>query len=144
GEPFSELVFARHVAQWMEDEANHAAGLEDALHYAAWALRTPAGQLRNQNGVLFKSPAKLDPYHLLSLVTENRDGYIVHKLDHLRHREGFSLLTDAGTDLVGALDEANYCIWCHEQGKDSCSKGLLQKSKEVNSPPVFKKSELGA
>jgi NADPH-dependent glutamate synthase beta subunit-like oxidoreductase len=25
------------------------------------------------------------------------------------------------------LDEANYCIWCHEQGKDSCSKGLKEK-----------------
>ncbi len=144
GEPFSELVFARHVAQWMEDEANHVAELEDALHYAAWALRAPAGQQHTRDGVLFKSPAKTDPYHLLSLVTENRDGYIVHKLNHLRHREGFSLLTDTGTDLVGALDETNYCIWCHEQGKDSCSKGLLQKSKEVDSPPVFKKSELGA
>lgn len=144
GELFNELVFARHVARWMEDEANHAARLDDALHYAAWALRTPAGQQRTRGGVLFKSPAKTDPYHLLSLVTENRDGYIVHKLNHLRHREGFSLLTDNGTDLVGALDEANYCIWCHEQGKDSCSKGLLQKSKEPNTPPVFKKSELGA
>ncbi len=144
GEPFSELVFARHVAQWMEDETKYAAELEDALHYAAWALRTLAGQKHTRNGVLFKSPAKLDPYHLLSLVTENRDGYIVHKLNHLRHREGFSQLTDVGTDLVGALDEANYCIWCHEQGKDSCSKGLLQKSKESDHPPVFKKSELGA
>lgn len=144
GELFSELVFARHVAQWMEDETGHAAELKDALHYAAWALRTSAGQQHARDGVLFKSPAKLDPYHLLSLVTENRDGYIVHKLNHLRHREGFSQLTDVGTDLVGALDEANYCIWCHEQGKDSCSKGLLQKSKEADHPPVFKKSELGA
>src|SRR5687768_13556891 len=44
-----------------------------------------------------------------------------------RQREGFAL-TDAGTDLVGALDQANYCIWCHEQGKDSCSKGLKEKA----------------
>ena len=49
------------------------------------------------------------------------------RLDHLRQREGFAL-TDPGTDLVGALDEANYCIWCHEQGKDSCSKGLKEKA----------------
>ncbi|MBS0538996.1 MAG: FAD-dependent oxidoreductase, partial [Proteobacteria bacterium] len=33
-------------------------------------------------------------------------------------------LTDAGFDPVRALDHANYCIWCHNQGKDSCSKGL--------------------
>jgi len=30
--------------------------------------------------------------------------------------------------LVEALDQANYCIWCHEQGKDSCSRGLEEKS----------------
>src|SRR5262245_42186075 len=55
-----------------------------------------------------------------------------------RHRQGFAL-TDAGTDLVGALDEANYCIWCHEQGKDSCSKGLVEKAPAAG----YKKSPFG-
>src|SRR5207253_9370067 len=32
--------------------------------------------------------------------------------------------TDPGFDLVRALDHTFYCIWCHNQGKDSCSKGL--------------------
>ena len=47
--------------------------------------------------------------------------------DHWRHREGFEL-TDPGTDLTGALDQANYCIKCHNQGKDSCSTGLKEKA----------------
>ncbi len=51
-------------------------------------------------------------------------------------RDGFAL-TDAGTDLTGALDQANYCIWCHNQGKDSCSKGLREKD------GAFKKSVFG-
>ena len=55
---------------------------------------------------------------------------------HRRRREGFAL-TDKGTDVVGALDQANYCIWCHNQGKDSCSTGLKEKSGE------FKKSPFG-
>ena len=46
--------------------------------------------------------------------------------DHWRHREGFQL-TDPGTDLTGALDQAHYCIKCHNQGKDSCSTGLHEK-----------------
>ncbi|MBK7365767.1 MAG: FAD-dependent oxidoreductase [Nitrosomonas sp.] len=142
GEPFAELVFATHVAGWLEDEANNAAWLEKALHYAAWALRTPEGQEHTKAGILFKSPAKLDYLHLLSLSTDIQKGFPLHRLDHLRHREGFSL-TDTGTDLVGALDEANYCIWCHEQGKDSCSKGFVQKSKNSEELPSFKKSELG-
>src|SRR6185436_15265708 len=43
-----------------------------------------------------------------------------------RQREGFKL-TDPGMDLAGALDQANYCIKCHNQGKDSCSTGLKEK-----------------
>ncbi|AEJ03105.1 FAD-dependent pyridine nucleotide-disulfide oxidoreductase [Nitrosomonas sp. Is79A3] len=143
GETFSELVFATKVTQWMEAEAENESRLNKALHYAAWALRTPAGQQHTQQGILFKSPAKLDFQHLLSLDTDESAGYPVHRLGHLRERNGFAL-TDAGTDLMGALDEANYCIWCHEQGKDSCSKGLIQKSKSPDEPPAFKRSELGA
>lgn len=143
GEPFSELVFATKVAQWMDDEAANEARLKKALHYAAWALRTPEGQAHTQQGILFKSPAKLDFQHLLTLDTDESNGYPLHKLGHVRQRNGFEL-TDQGTDLMGALDEANYCIWCHEQGKDSCSKGLREKPKSADEPAPFKRSELGA
>ena len=143
GVPFTELVFATEVTQWMDDEAEHEDRLKIALHYAAWALRTPEGQKHTQQGILFKSPAKLNFQHLLSLDTDESAGYPVHRLEHLRERNGFAL-TDEGTDLMGALDEANYCIWCHEQGKDSCAKGLIQKPKSPEDSPTFKKSELGA
>jgi NADPH-dependent glutamate synthase beta subunit-like oxidoreductase/NAD(P)H-flavin reductase len=143
GEPFTELVFATKVTQWMDNEAEHEDRLKIALHYAAWALRTPAGQQHTQQGILFKSPAKLNFQHLLSLDTDESAGYPVHRLGHLRERNGFAL-TDEGTDLMGALDEANYCIWCHEQGKDSCAKGLIQKPKSPEELPTFKQSELGA
>lgn len=108
--PFSELIFATHVAQWMEDEVANETRLKKALHYAAWALRTPEGQAHTQAGILFKSPAKLDFQHLLALETDESNGFPLHRLGHLRQRNGFAL-TDQGTDLVGALDEANYCIW---------------------------------
>jgi NADPH-dependent glutamate synthase beta subunit-like oxidoreductase/NAD(P)H-flavin reductase len=109
----TELDFARQVTEWLKDESSNAEKLENAARYAAWATRTPEGKEKHRRGVLFKAPRKLD-YMKLILHTEPR------------HREGFAL-TDPGTDLVGALDEANYCIWCHEQGKDSCSKGLKEK-----------------
>src|SRR5204863_1345117 len=38
-----------------------------------------------------------------------------------------------------AMDEVNYCIWCHEQGKDSCSKGLKEKAPSES----FKKTVFG-
>jgi len=123
----TELDFARNVSRWLQDEPAHAKELELAARYAAWAVTTPAGKARHAAGVLFKAPQKLDFMRLVPVRTETARGFAEHRLEHLRHREGFAL-TDAGTDLVGALDEANYCIWCHEQNKDSCAKGLKEKA----------------
>src|SRR6185295_1884012 len=115
GGTFTELAFAKLVTLWLEDEAAHTQDLDVALRYAAWAVHTAAGRARNRGGVLFKAPIKLDYYHLVPLVSDDAGGYRSHRLDHLRRRGGFKL-TDAGTDLTGAMDQVNYCIWCHEQG----------------------------
>jgi len=144
GEPFTELAFARHVSRWQENEAADAAHIDAALRYAAWAVHTEAGRRRGRDGVLFKVPAKLDPARLVPVVTDETDGYKSHRLDgaHLRRRAGFKL-TDPGTDLAGALDQANYCIWCHHQGKDSCSKGLKGKGAASAGAASFRTSTLG-
>ncbi|MCC7486871.1 MAG: FAD-dependent oxidoreductase [Burkholderiales bacterium] len=144
GEPLTELAFARHVAAWQADEPGHAEHLDNALRYAAWAVQSAAGRARHRGGVLFKAPAKLDHRRLVPVVEEKRDGYTAWRLadGHLRHREGFRL-TDHGTDLAGALDETNYCIWCHEQGKDSCSRGLREKAPKGGGSAPFRKSPFG-
>jgi NADPH-dependent glutamate synthase beta subunit-like oxidoreductase/NAD(P)H-flavin reductase len=138
GGALTELRFAERVNVWMKAEAEHAAALDLAAQYAAWATHTPQGQHRHRDGVLFKLPRKIDPHRLVPVETEVVDGIAMLKLpaSHRRARDGFAL-TDQGTDLAGALDHANYCIWCHNQGKDSCAKGLREKSGE------FKKSAFG-
>ena len=143
-EPFTELAFAKHVTEWLKDEPAHAGEIELAAHYAAWAVKTDAGRKRHGRGVLFKVPSKLDPLRLVPVEVDDHAGFPTYHMaaDHLRHREGFAL-TDAGTDLVGALDHANYCIWCHEQGKDSCSKGLMEKAPAEGGRAPFKKSPFG-
>ena len=82
--------------------------------------------------MLFKVPHKVDPHHLVPVETEVVDGVTMLELPRAqrRARDGFAL-TDPGTDLTGALDHANYCIWCHNQGKDSCSKGLREEDRRV-------------
>jgi NADPH-dependent glutamate synthase beta subunit-like oxidoreductase/NAD(P)H-flavin reductase len=137
-EPFDELAFAKAVESWLEDEAAHAGRIEKAARYAAWATLTEAGKKRHRKGVLFKAPRKIDPLHLVPLRAAAHHPARALELDadHHRRREGFAL-TDKGTDLTGALDQANYCIFCHNQGKDSCSKGLKEKE------GGFKKSPFG-
>ena len=133
-----ERRYAGHVARWLDDEAGNAAALDMAQRYAAWATLSPEGREKHRRGVLFKVPQRLDMNHLVPVETIERDGVTMLRLpeDEWRHREGFAL-TDRGTDLTGALDQANYCIWCHNQGKDSCSKGLREKD------GAFKKSVFG-
>jgi NADPH-dependent glutamate synthase beta subunit-like oxidoreductase/NAD(P)H-flavin reductase len=138
GGALTELRFAECVDAWMKAEGEHATALDVAARYAAWATHTPQGQQLHKGGMLFKLPHKVDPHHLVPVETEVVDGVTMLKLPraHRRAREGFAL-TDPGMDLAGALDHANYCIWCHNQGKDSCSKGLKEKTGE------FKKSPFG-
>ena len=142
GGTFSELGFAELVTRWQQDEAQHAQSLELAARYAAWAAHTPAGRERHRSGILFKAPGKLDYFHLVALQSDDSAGFRSYTLGHLRRREGFRL-TDAGTDLVGALDQANYCIWCHEQGRDSCSHGLKDKAPADGAPAPFKRTVFG-
>jgi NADPH-dependent glutamate synthase beta subunit-like oxidoreductase/NAD(P)H-flavin reductase len=138
GEPFSELAFATRVLEWQRDETANAAILDTAMRYSAWAAHSPEGRKHHAAGLLFKSPKKLDHQHLVPVITDSAGGITRHRLGHLRRREGFAL-TDAGTDLAGALDQTNYCIWCHEQGKDSCSRGITEKAPETG----FKKTVFG-
>ncbi len=128
GEALDEASFVRHVLRWLEDEVAHTAVLETATRYAAWALFTPAGRARHGGGILFQTPHRLDLQALIAAETVIENGVATMGLaaEKRRRRDGFAL-TDPGMNLAEALDQANYCIWCHEQGKDSCSRGLRDK-----------------
>jgi NADPH-dependent glutamate synthase beta subunit-like oxidoreductase/NAD(P)H-flavin reductase len=136
--PVWERRYAEHVTNWLADEAGNAAALDTAQRYAAWATLSEEGHRKHRRGVLFRVPHRLDMQHLVPVETVMRDGVTMLRRpeEEWRRREGFAL-TDRGTDLTGALDQANYCIWCHNQGKDSCAKGLHEKD------GTFKKTVFG-
>jgi NADPH-dependent glutamate synthase beta subunit-like oxidoreductase/NAD(P)H-flavin reductase len=138
GEPLTEDSFVEHVSRWLEDEAGHKHQLEIAAQYAAWAALSDAGREKYRHGVLFRFPHKLEMTRLVPVETLTVGGLPQLALPerHLRHREGFKL-TDPGMDLKAALDQAHYCIKCHNQGKDSCSTGLKEKDGSFKSS-IFK------
>lgn len=132
GAPLTELAFATH--DWAADEQ----ALDEALRYAAWATLTDQGKQAHHGGTLFQTPRRIDPQHLVPVETIERDGVTMLRLpEHdWRHREGFAL-TDHGMNTQQALDQMNYCIWCHTQGKDSCSKGLKDRKTGQFQKSVF-------
>ncbi|MFM1990645.1 MAG: hypothetical protein RJA99_3602 [Pseudomonadota bacterium] len=130
---FDELAFAQAVLDWLAAPDANAERLELAKVYAAWAASTEAGRDHHADGVLFRHPRQIDPYELLAnararehdgvRVTTIRPEHIRRRLNH--DRAPFAL-TDPGVGLAGALDQTHYCILCHKQGKDSCSKGMRE------------------
>ncbi len=138
GAPLTEQGFADAVAAW-EIQA-HAPALDVAMRYAAWATLSAEGRAHHKGGTLFRVPKKLDFANLVHMDTVERDGVLMKRLpEHdWRQRDGFAL-TDPGMNTQQALDQMNYCIWCHTQSKDSCSKGLRDRK-----TGEFQKSHFGA
>ena len=143
---FDELAFAQAVLAWQADAATHADTLQQARLYCAWAVTTPQGRARHPESVLFRHPESVDPFDRLdhTQATQRAGVQVLHiRPEALRRRlDGARApfaLTDTGTALRGALDEARYCLLCHEQGRDACSKGLLSDA----TPPALKRSAFG-
>jgi len=146
GRALDERTLAEAIAAWQENAEDKTEALEKATAYCAWAALTAEGRKKHAGGVLFKAPAKLEAEDLIpSMERVEYEGVecIVGDPEHRRFRDAFHL-SDRGTDLTGALDQANYCIWCHKQGKDSCSKGLREKQpKGSEAPAPFRDSAFG-
>lgn len=108
--------------------------LEKLTSYAAWALYSHAGKKLHKNGALFILPQKIDHQNL------------VGKCQEKTNRDGFNL-TDKGYSLNRVQGEANYCIFCHKQEKDSCRSGIKNPSTTPSAllgDQSFKIDSLGA
>jgi NADPH-dependent glutamate synthase beta subunit-like oxidoreductase/NAD(P)H-flavin reductase len=124
-----EQAVASQISRWLDAPENYQIELDIVAQYAAWAAQTVEGQKCHPGQTLFSVPHKLDPEHLIPVEATGIHGAWQLPDHQQRLRKGFSL-TDPGLDRASALHQANYCIWCHHQGKDSCSKGLKPKKKD--------------
>lgn len=54
---------------------------------------------------------------------------------HRRHRDGFAL-TDPRASRLEVRDQVEYCLFCHDRDKDSCSKGFRDKEGGYKPSPL--------
>jgi NADPH-dependent glutamate synthase beta subunit-like oxidoreductase/NAD(P)H-flavin reductase len=82
-------------------------------------------------------PQTLDFSHLVHVIRP--DTTLPEKFlgpeDTYRRRDGFAL-TDERMTSREVQGETDYCIYCHERSKDSCSKGLHEKSGALKKNPL--------
>lgn len=132
GVPFDgdELLFASHILRWLDNKELYKDQLEKAERYAAWALFSEEGQTFHRHGVLFHLPQPLD-FEALFPLRRRQDQSLesVYQIE----RKGFDC-TDQKPQDGYAQDQAQYCLTCHRQQKDSCRKGLDQKINPLGEP----------
>lgn len=83
---------------------------------------------RAKSWLSFHVPRKIDDFEkLVECEPAETQGIAVKGPDaHLRRRDAFDL-TDKRMTQKQSLGEVDYCIYCHDREKDSCSKGLIDK-----------------
>ncbi len=77
---------------------------------------------------MFRVPHSTDYQHLVEYheITDDSRALCVGPEEHYRRRDGFDL-TDNRYAPREVMSEVEYCIFCHERDKDSCSKGFREK-----------------
>ncbi len=117
--------------------------LEDKISLALERIETWCTQVwidpkkrRGVDGwVSYIRPGKLDFANLIPTVPGPSGLDQDRVVAHTRPRDGFQL-TDTRMPTKRMLREIDYCIYCHQREKDSCSKGFPEKG-------GFKKNPLG-
>jgi NADPH-dependent glutamate synthase beta subunit-like oxidoreductase/NAD(P)H-flavin reductase len=118
------------------DEAAKAAVADeiDALkRWCAAHLHDP----RYRGWVSFRFPETLDYQHLVPVLRPHPSfpEAMIGPAERLRRRDGFKL-TDLRATTREVLSEIHYCVLCHERDKDTCSKGIIDKTGAVTVNPL--------
>lgn len=125
----TEKLYANTVMKWWSNKEHHQYELEVAAKYAVWMVQNSA------SSALFNLPVKIDYNDLIDTESYRSNSVKILKSCVEKKRYGFRL-TDNGIDTITAVDHSNYCIFCHKQNKDSCSKGLCDKDGNYKISPT--------
>ncbi|KAA8473135.1 FAD-dependent oxidoreductase [Anaplasma marginale] len=127
--PVEEYSFAQQVNLWLEEPEKYELQLDVAAKYAAYMVHL------GSESTLFRVPSKTDFNNLIPVNTVQKFGLNLITAKTFTAREGFNIAKPPSSER--ALSEVHYCITCHKQKRDSCSKGIVDKLGNV------KASELG-
>jgi len=138
---------ARAFAAWRElatglghEELGQAEGARDLASVRAhlalldrYAFALVQHEHRVRGWALFKLPRPIDQANLVPLRRPNplRPEQLRGLEEHQRRRQGFGL-TDLRMEAREARSEIDYCLYCHEREKDTCSRGFLEKQPASN------------
>lgn len=87
--------------------------------------------------ISYFDPKKTDYDHLVEYSSPDSSlpNLMDNPHDHFRQRDGFKL-NDIPCTERRLLNQVDYCMYCHEREKDSCSKGLTDRMGDIQANPL--------
>jgi len=127
----SEQAIAAYALPLLEDKEKNADEIEKITQWCIQAVKTKEGRHTVQNWMSFKLPKHTDYKRLIPIIPIKHDKLEKETLpeNELRQRDGFKL-TDERMNIEEVLSEADYCVYCHENDGDFCSKGFPEKKSD--------------
>ena len=122
-----ELAVAKLAQSWLQSPVEHEVAIEKLIAWCVSAMSTASGQAFTQTWSSFKLPEKLDFAHLVK--TEQADDGGLQAATPLRFRDGFELSAQRLTPRA-VMSEIEYCVYCHKNDGDFCSKGFPVKKSQ--------------
>ena len=128
----AELITENAVAQlarhYLANLANYTEAIEQLTNWCVAALTTLIGQAWVRDWVSFRLPQPINHAHLVPVIPVTHDplGRLAAPLSTRRQRYGFKL-TDQRMSGLQVQNELHYCIYCHDNQTDFCSRGFPEK-----------------
>lgn len=130
GKTDTELALGKLALKFLKDEDNQE-NIDRLIEWCILAQQDIEGQSIVHNWASFQLPRSIDPARLVPLEHRTTDElqYLETSQAKLRQRDGFDL-TDQRMSPREIMDQINYCVYCHKQDGDFCSKGFPEKKKQ--------------
>ena len=126
-----ELSVAKLGMHFLEKKEHHATDIEKLMQWCVLAQQSDQGKKIIKNWSSFHQPQKKDYGNLVPMVPVENDLFARFEapVESRRERDGFKL-TDPRKPLREVLDEIHYCVYCHKNEGDFCSKGFPVKKND--------------
>ena len=120
-----ELAVAQLGQYFLSHEGEYQEAIEKLIQWCVLAMTTEEGQQAVEGWMSFHLPKKLNYANLVDVevVSDDDLGRLQGPPSKFRYRDGFGL-TDPRMNAREALDEIHYCVYCHKNDGDFCSKGF--------------------
>lgn len=129
--PDRQLGIARLGLFYLNDTTRFQAETNQLVTWCIAALRTIPGKSMVGDWEMFRLPKPTQPDRLVSTTEIEFD--TIQRLQGVssRYREGFGL-TDQRMNKRQVMAEINYCVYCHKNQGDFCSRGFPIKKNDEN------------